>query len=136
VQWRQRRLLLKIGSDPADSAKAASPTQPIQSNELLPRKLEGCCMLSCEKLRIVEGVNYQALGDNEDGVLLSMSSGYLYRCNRTALAILDSVKDGPTYAVLLTRFATHFGMAEEQAQIDLSGFVEMLLEEKLLAKVA
>lgn len=93
-------------------------------------------MLDCERLQIADGVNYQSLGDHEDGVLLSMSSGYLYRCNHTALEILNSLKGRPTYSELLSRFATRFGLEDAQARTDLSGFVESLIDEKLIARAA
>ena len=89
-----------------------------------------------DRLELATGVNYQALGDSEDGVLLSMSSGYLYRCNGSALQILDLVKDRPTYAMLLARFTQRFELDEAQARVDLAEFVQHLLHEQLLAKVA
>jgi hypothetical protein len=65
-----------------------------------------------------------------------MTSGYLYRCNGSALQILDLVRDRPTYALLLTRFAQRFELDEARARVDLADFVQQLLEEQLLAKVA
>lgn len=93
-------------------------------------------MLESDRLRIAEGVNYQSLGDAEDGVLLSMSSGYLYRCNRAALEILNLVQGQPSYGTLVTRFARHFHLEETQARADVSAFIDHLLEEQLIARVA
>ena len=93
-------------------------------------------MLDSEKFQIAAGVNYQSLGSGEDGVLLSMSSGYLYRCNHTTLEILDAVKERPTYAELLSQFAERHGLESGQAHADLSRFLGQLLEEQLIARAA
>lgn len=76
------------------------------------------------------------LGGGEDGVLLSMSSGYLYRCNQTTFEVLDAVKQQPTYAELLSQFTERHGLEEGQARADLSSFLGQLLEEQLIAKAA
>lgn len=93
-------------------------------------------MLATDRLRIENGVSYQLLGNQEDGVLLSMASGYLYRCNPTAVEILNSVQNQPTYAELLTQFSSRYGLEETHAQADLSRFVAELIAEKLIAKAA
>jgi len=93
-------------------------------------------MLDHERLELAVGVNYQSLGNNEDGVLLSMASGFLFRCNGTAVHVLDAVRDRPTFSELRARFAEHFGLHEDQADADLSCFLDQLLAENLIAKAA
>ena len=92
--------------------------------------------LAGSRLRLAEGVNYQPLGDGEDGVILSLGSGFLYRCNHTAIAILDMLRDRPTVEALLDGFATRFHLAPEQARSDVLPLVRHLVEQRLVDKVA
>lgn len=86
------------------------------------------------RIELAAGVNYQSFGAGEDTVVLSVGTGYLYRCNGTATAVLDFVRDRPTWAELRARFASRFQLPAERAESDLSGFVDHLMAEGLLAK--
>lgn len=88
------------------------------------------------RVRLAPGVNYQELGEGEDAVILSMSSGYLYRCNATAVGVLHALRDQPTFGELVLRFADYHGLQAEQAREDLSQFLHALLEEQLVVKAA
>jgi len=92
--------------------------------------------MASPRLQLAPGVNFQSLGDGEDGVVLSMGSGYLFRCNHTAVAILEQLHDQPTLVELEKRLASHFGLSEEQAHRDLSAFVADLMREALIVPVA
>ncbi len=89
-----------------------------------------------ERFELAVGVNYQAFGDNEDGILLSMESGYLYRCNATAMALLDVIHRRPTSAELQASFTSAFDVAEDKATTDLASFLKMLLDDGLVTKSA
>jgi hypothetical protein len=93
-------------------------------------------MGSDTQVQLAPGVHYQSLGDGEDGVLLSMESGYLYRCNHTAVALLDALSDKPTLGELVARVANRYGQSDGTVQEDLSQFVEQLIEEQLIVKAA
>jgi hypothetical protein len=84
------------------------------------------------RVRLAPGVNYQALGEGEDAVILSMSSGYLYRCNATAVGVLDALRGEPTVRELVLQFADRHGLQPEQAREDLAQFLHVLLEEQLV----
>lgn len=88
------------------------------------------------RLRVAEGVNYQAMGDGEDGVILSLTSGCLYRCNHTAIAILEMLRDRPTVDALLAEFAGRFAIDAERARADVLPLVGHLVEQRLVEKVA
>ncbi len=88
------------------------------------------------RLRLAEGVNYQPLGEGEDGVILSLESGCLYRCNHTAVALLDMLRARPTVDTLLTEFADRFAIDAERARADVLPLVRHLVEQHLVEKVA
>jgi len=89
-----------------------------------------------ERIELAVGVNYQSFGEDEDGVVLSMESGYLYRCNATAVSLLDAIRERPTLAELRARFMDDFDVDERQAGTDLASFLEMLLDEGLVTQRA
>jgi hypothetical protein len=91
---------------------------------------------SDSRLRVAEGVNYQAMGDGEDGVILSLKSGCLYRCNHTAITLLDMLQDRPTLAALVDDFAGRYAIDAKQARADVLPLVRHLVEQQLVEKVA
>lgn len=92
--------------------------------------------MSHEQFMLSEGVSYQSFGGDEDGVMLSMQSGYLYRCNSTALCLLDRLRDGATVGALQTQLESEYELAEDQARNDARQFIDHLLSEKLARRVA
>jgi len=82
------------------------------------------------------GSRLKLLGDGEDGVILSLASGFLYRCNHTAIAVLDMLQDRPTVDALLQGFAVRFAIDAERARADVLPLVRHLVEQKLVEKVA
>ena len=92
--------------------------------------------MSCEQFVLSEGVSYQAFGGDEDGVMLSMQSGYLYRCNSTALCLLDRLRDGATVGELQSQLESEYELAESQARDDARQFIDHLVAEKLARRVA
>lgn len=89
-----------------------------------------------QRLSLAAGVNYQTLGPNEDAVLLSMESGYLYRCNGSAVQILDLMAERPTIAELRSKFAAQAGIAPSKVDTDVDAFIEDLVAEQLIVKAA
>ena len=84
-----------------------------------------------ERIKLADGVNYQSFGTDEDGVMLSLQSGYLYRCNAAAIHLLESLRAGATMPELQTVLADEFDISTEQACADACAFVEQLLAERL-----
>lgn len=93
-------------------------------------------MEQAERIQLAPGVNYQSLGEGEDGVLLCLQSGYLFRCNHTAIAILDSLDQRPTLDELLTRFAQHCCLPSDVVRDDLTRFIDDLSAQHLIVKAA
>lgn len=92
--------------------------------------------MSQEQFVLSEGVSYQAFGGDQDGVMLSMQSGYLYRCNSTALNLLDCLRKGATLAELESLLSAEFELDESQARDDAHQFLDTLLSEKLACRAA
>jgi len=88
------------------------------------------------RFKVAEGVNYQSLGDGEDGVVLSLASGHLYRCNHTAIAVLDLLRTCPTVDGVIAEFARLFAVDTEQARADVASLVDHLVNERLVEKAA
>lgn len=99
-------------------------------------ELELAAMDHAERIQLAPGVNYQSLGKGEDGVLLCMQSGYLFRCNATAIAILDALREMPTRDEVLERFAKHCRMPLERVRGDLVRFIDELQAQHLIVKAA
>ena len=101
------------------------------SNEGLEKTME-----QGERLQLAPGVNFQSLGDGEDGVLLCLQSGYLFRCNHTAIAILDTLSQRPTPDELVARFAAHCQLPSEAIRDDVTRFLDDLATQQLIVKAA
>lgn len=84
------------------------------------------------RVRLAPGVNYEALGEGENAVILSMPSGCSYRCNATAVEVLDALRSEPTLKELVLQFADRHGLQAEQAREDLTQFLRILVEEQLV----
>lgn len=93
-------------------------------------------MTNTGKIRLAPGVNCQSLGEGEHGVLLSMKSGYLFRFNHTAIAILQALHEQATAEQILAKFADHCGVPPETVHADVTRFLDQLASEKLIEKVA
>ncbi len=89
-----------------------------------------------ERIKLADGVNYQSFGADEDGVVLSLQSGYLYRCNPAAIELLDRLRAGASLLELQSVLSDEFDVTAEQAQEDACSFVEQLLAESLAHRTA
>lgn len=88
------------------------------------------------RFKVAAGVNYQSLGDGEDGVVLSLSTGHLYRCNHTAVAVLDLLQTCPSVDGVIAEFARRFALDIAQARADVAALVDQLVTERLVEKAA
>jgi hypothetical protein len=89
-----------------------------------------------EQIKLADGVNYQSFGADEDGVMLSLQSGYLYRCNPAAIQLLDRLRAGASLSELQYALSDEFDVPAEQAREDAWSFVEQLLAESLAHRTA
>ena len=86
-------------------------------------------------LRQAEDLTYQSLGQGQDTVILSLSSGQLYTCNETAAQFLSAVDGSRTFAQIVQLLGEEFEVSLEQLRNDLKNLAEELIGEKLLLVV-
>lgn len=85
-----------------------------------------------DRYHFPEGVCFQSLGDSGDGVLLSMQSGQLYRCNPTAAHFLSAVNRGQSYDAAIAEILAMFDVADETVTTDMDRLVSDLVADELL----
>ena len=83
-------------------------------------------------LRRVDDLTYQSLGQGQDTVILSLSSGQLYTCNETAAQFLSAVDGSRTFTQIVQLLGEEFEVSLEQLRNDLNSLAEELIREKLL----
>ena len=88
------------------------------------------------RLRLAPDVSFQSFGDDEDGVLLSLNSGYLYACNASALAFLEKLDGQRTFTQVVDLFADRFAIDADRARRDLAVLATQLLDDRLIAASA
>jgi hypothetical protein len=88
------------------------------------------------RFRLADGINYQSFGDGEEGILLSLNSGYLYSCNAVAAMFLEGVEDENSIATIAGRLVDNFEVNLDLACRDLARLAEELLDEKLIERIA
>lgn len=93
-------------------------------------------MNDCDQLQLAAGVTFQSFGSERDGIILSMQSGYLYRCNSTAVELLPILQQRPTYRELQNHVIELFGIDDQQAGSDVLAFVGTMMEEGLIIRAA
>jgi hypothetical protein len=81
-------------------------------------------------------VSLARFGEDDDAVLLSLESGYLYRCNPTAALFLSAVASGKTSAEIAEEFRRRYDVGPEELRADLAGLADMLSREGLIAPAA
>jgi hypothetical protein len=82
------------------------------------------------------GVAFQPLGDDQDGVMMSLSSGYLYRCNRTACFVLAAISEGKSVDEATNELSQIFGVESSRVREDVDALITNLCERKLLRAAA
>lgn len=78
------------------------------------------------------GVAFQQFADTNEGVMMSLASGYLYRCNPAACTVLAAIADGQSLAEAAHRLCNQFGIDSQLAQRDTLALVDSLSQRQLL----
>lgn len=92
--------------------------------------------MSQSRFSFPPGVAFQQLGDDQDGVMMSLSTGYLYRCNRTASVVLAAISEGKSIDDAVNSLSAQFGVHAERVRRDVDLLIASLRERKLLAAAA
>ncbi len=84
------------------------------------------------KLKLADDVTFQSMGDGQETVLLSLSSGYLYTCNETTEAFLKSLDGQATVGQILTGLAKQYEVSLDRLRRDIIALAQQMLDEKLI----
>ena len=87
---------------------------------------------SSARVRFAEGVCFQSLGTDSDGVLLSMQTGQLYRCNPVATVYLEALTIGESLEHAVGEIVDRFEVDEPIVYADLMELVSDLVNRELL----
>ncbi len=71
-------------------------------------------MLPEKRYAFPSGVAFQRLGEDQDGVMMSLASGFLYRCNRTACVVLEAISNGQSLDEAEGELCRQFGVDAER----------------------
>lgn len=86
------------------------------------------------KLRLADDVSYESLGEGEETVILSFSTGYLYTCNETAAAFLDALDGQRTVDEVVDLLEAQFDAPRERIQADAVELANELISENLVVE--
>jgi hypothetical protein len=92
--------------------------------------------MAARRLKFPTGVAFQSMGDDQDGVMMSLSNGYLYRCNRTACVVLAAIGAGKSIDEAVAELSEKFGVDAALVRRDVDALVATLCERKLLCEAA
>ena len=84
------------------------------------------------KLKLADDVTFQSMGDGQETVLLSLSSGYLYTCNDTTESFLRALDGQATVGQILTDLAEQYDVSLDRLRRDIIALVQQMLDEELI----
>ena len=85
--------------------------------------------------RLAEDVTYQSMGEDEDTVILSLSTGALFTCNITTAALLEALDGVRPFGAIVDAVAEQFDVARDRLAADLAGIIEQMIERELMVRV-
>ena len=86
-------------------------------------------------LRRAQDVTYQSLGEDQDAVILSLDTGRLYTCHRTAEDFLSAVDGTRSFADIVELLAQQFYAPPTQIQEDMNSLAQQMIKEGLILPV-
>lgn len=84
------------------------------------------------RLRLNDDVTFQSLGEGQETVVLSLTSGHLYTCNDTTKAFLEALDGRRSFEKIVDLLEGQFDVRREKLQRDLAGLAEELIREGLM----
>jgi len=87
------------------------------------------------RLALSDDVAHQSLGEEQDTVVLSLKSGYLYTCNETSERFLKALDGRRTLGEVVDLLEAEYEVSREKLAEDLCALAEQLLSEKLIVVV-
>ena len=83
-------------------------------------------------LTLADDVTFQSMGEGEQTVVLSLSSGYLYTCNATTESFLKALDGQATVGQILTGLAEQYEVSLDRLSRDILALAQQMLDEKLI----
>ncbi len=84
-------------------------------------------------VKLADDVAFQSVGqDDEDTVVLSLKSGYLYTCNGVAASFLSAVDGQKTFGQVLDALEEEYNVDRATLEADMTAFIENLSKENLI----
>lgn len=87
------------------------------------------------RLALSEDVAHQSLGEEQDTVVLSLRSGYLYTCNETTRRFLEALDGRRSLGEVIDLLEGEYEVSREKLAADLCALAEQLLCEKLIVAI-
>lgn len=84
--------------------------------------------------RLADDAAYQSMGEGEETVLLSLSSGYLYTCNDTTAAFLAAIDGRRPFDQVVDALLESYEVARDKLWADLAAMAEKLLAEGIIVQ--
>lgn len=98
----------------------------------LPTTLRGVMLTDQTILRLADDVRFQSLGEGQQTVIVSLSSGYLYTCNDTTHSFLKAMDARKTFGQIVDALAAEYDVNRDKLRADMAALSEKLLKEKLV----
>jgi len=89
-----------------------------------------------ERFRLVQGVAFQSMGPMADGVLLSLESGILYRCNPAAVCVIEAIEKFGTSESAVESMCSRFEVETSVAATDTQELLGDLIDQGLIELIA
>jgi hypothetical protein len=97
--------------------------------------LKGCVMCPDTIYKRSEDVTHQDMGADQPTVILRLSDGQLYTCNRTTRLFLEQVDGSRTLRQIAEELHQGFEVGFETLLADLSALAQTLCDDQLISRV-
>lgn len=85
------------------------------------------------RLQLADDVTFQSMGDGEQTVVLSLTTGALFTCNDTTRSLLAAVDGERTFGEIVDTVLTQFDIPREKLHADLGAMAQQLIDEGLVS---
>lgn len=86
-------------------------------------------------LQLAPKASHQALAGGDQSVAMSMDSGYLFSCNKTARLFLEALSEPKTLGAVVDQLHERFEVERDVLKSDMLALADQLLEEGLIIRV-
>ncbi len=83
-------------------------------------------------LRLANDAQFQSLGEGQQTVIVSLTSGSLYTCNDTTKSFLQAMDGKKTFSQIVDALANEYEVKREKLHADMAALAEKLIKEKLV----